>query len=106
MALRRLQRAKKVEDMPMTKRRTTQTPQGNLSKQGQEWLAEIDWDLLDQLEMEEEGQPIPMQDYQPQDQSSPTLSREPIQDPARGVLLRAMEKDASQEAPPGNTKVK
>ena len=70
MTLRRLQRAKKVEDMPMTKRRTTQTPQGNLSKQGQEWLAEVDWDLLDQLEMEEEGQPIPMQDYQPQDPPS------------------------------------
>ena len=30
----------------------------------------------------------------------------PIQDPARGVLLRAMEKDASQEASPGNKKVK
>ena len=37
---------------------------------------------------------------------SPMLSREPIQDPARGILLRAMEKDASQEAPPGNTKAK
>ena len=70
MTLRSLQKAKKVEDMPMTKRRTTQTPQGNLSKQGQKWLAEIDWDLLEQLDMEEEGQPIPMQDYQPQDQSS------------------------------------
>ena len=32
---------------------------------------------------------------------SPILSREPIQDPARGVLLQAMEKDASQGATSG-----
>ena len=88
MTLRRLQKAKKVEDMPMTKRRTTQTPQGNLPKDVKQMLAEIDWDLLEQLEMEEEGQPIPMQDYQPQDQSSPgsqtpTLSQNSIKPPLR-----------------------
>jgi len=33
---------------------------------------------------------------------SPMLSREPIQDPARGVLLQAMEKDASQGATSGS----
>ena len=71
MTLRRLQRAKKVEDMPMTKRRTTQTQRVNLPKDVKQMLAEVDWDLLEQMEMEEEGQPIPMQDYQPQDQSSP-----------------------------------
>ena len=48
--------------MKMTKRKTKQTPHVNLSKQGQQWLDEVDWDLLEELEMEEEGQTVPMRD--------------------------------------------
>jgi len=70
MTLRRLQKAKKVEDMLMTKRRTTQTQRVNLPQDVKQMLAEIDWDLLEQLEMEEEGQQIPMQDPQPQEPPS------------------------------------
>ena len=59
----------------MTKRKNTETELVSLSKQGKEWLAEVDWDLLEQLEMEEEGQPVPMQDlpdpqFKPMDQGS------------------------------------
>ena len=38
----------------MTKRQTTQTLQ--------EKLSEIDWDLLEQLDLEDEGQVLPMRD--------------------------------------------
>ena len=93
MTLRRLQKAKKVEDMPMTKRRTTQTQRVNLPKDVKQMLAEIDWDLLEQMEMEEEGQPIPMQDFQPQEPPSPrfqTLPKDtplPLRiDPPNGLL--------------------
>lgn len=48
----------------MTKRRTTQTQPESLSKQGKQWLSEVDWDLLDQMDLEEEGQHLPMQDVQ------------------------------------------
>ena len=64
----------------MTKRKDKQTQPESLSKQGKEWLAEVDWDLHEQLGMEEEGQPVPMQDFPSQ---SPEASSEP---PARGSL--------------------
>ena len=58
--------------MKTTKRQTTQTLQ--------EKLSEIDWDLLEELEQQEEGQSVPMQDLpdsqsQDQEASSP---KEPI----------------------------
>ena len=52
--------------MKTTKRQTTQTLQ--------EKLSEIDWDLLEQLDQEEEGQSIPMQDLVQTTASSPTSS--------------------------------
>ena len=63
--------------MKTTKRQTTQTPHEKLL---QKELSEIDWDLLEQLDLEEEGQAVPMQDLpdsQSQDQavSSP---KEPL----------------------------
>ena len=64
--------------MKTTKRQTTQTPQENLYKI--DWDAEIDWDLLEELDQQEEGQSVPMQDppgsqSQDQEASSP---KEPI----------------------------
>jgi len=44
----------KVVATKMTKRQTTQTLQ--------EKLSEIDWDLLEQLDLEDEGQVLPMRD--------------------------------------------
>ena len=43
-----------------TKDQTTPTLQGNPFKI--DWGKEIDWDLLEQLDMEEEGQVLPMRD--------------------------------------------
>ena len=75
MIVVRLLREKKVEDTKMTKRQTTQTQPESLSKREKQWLDKVDWDLLEQLEMEEEGQPVPMQDlpdlqFKPMDQES------------------------------------
>ena len=65
-------------DMKTTKRQTTQTPQENLYKI--DWSAEIDWDLLEELDQQEEGQSVPMQDLpgsQSQDQAA-SSQEEPI----------------------------
>ena len=43
-----------------TKDQTTQTLLEKLS--GPNWSEEIDWDLLEQLDQEEEGQVLPMRD--------------------------------------------
>ena len=51
----------------MTKRQTTPTLQ--------ETLSEIDWDLLEQLDMEEEGQVLPMRDPPQTTVSSPPLGQ-------------------------------
>ena len=39
----------------------------------QEKLSEIDWDLLEELDLQEEGQHLPMQDYQGSPQESQKL---------------------------------
>ena len=64
----------------MTKRKDKQTQPESLSKREKQWLDKVDWDLHEQLEMEEEGQPVPMQDFPSQ---SPVESSET---PARGSL--------------------
>jgi len=59
----------------------------------EEWTAEMEEEIPDFLR---EPQLADLEE------SSPILSRDPIQDPARGVLLQAMEKDASQRAISGS----
>lgn len=51
----------------MTKSEITQTLQ--------EKLSEIDWNLLEQLDQEEEGQVLPMRDPPPTTESSPPLGQ-------------------------------
>lgn len=46
----------------MTKRHTTQTQPESLSKQEKQWLSKVDWDLLAEMDLEDEGQHLPMQD--------------------------------------------
>ena len=65
----------KAVAMKTTKRRTTQTLQGNPFKI--DWGKEIDWDLLEQLDQEEEGQSIPMHDLVPTT-ASPQPSSGPL----------------------------
>ena len=45
-----------------TKRRTTRTPQESLLITGETIPKEVDWDLLDQMDEEDEGQVRPMMD--------------------------------------------
>ena len=73
----------------MSTKKGKQTQQGNLSKAVKDLLAEVDWDMHEQLEMEEEGQPVPMQD-QPSPQFK-TMSEEDSRkvvrvDPPEGFL--------------------
>jgi hypothetical protein len=69
------------------------------------WIA-LAWPEMPEEWVAEHEEEIPdfLRDPQLEDseESSPMLSREPIQDPARGVLLRAMEKDASEGAASGS----
>ena len=58
----------------------TQMTKRQIMQMRQKVQSEIDWDLLEQLDLEEEGQPVPMQDppgsqSQDQEASSP---KEPI----------------------------
>ena len=62
------------------------------SEMPEEWTAEHEEEIPDFLR-----EPL----SQDLEESSQILSRDPIQDPARGVLLQAMEKDASQGATSG-----
>ena len=62
------------------------------SEMPEEWTAEHEAEIPDFLR-----EPL----SQDLEESSQILSRDPIQDPARGVLLQAMEKDASQGATSG-----
>ena len=45
-----------------TKRRTTRTPQESLLITGETFPKEVDWDLLDQMDEEDEGQVRPLMD--------------------------------------------
>jgi hypothetical protein len=55
--------------MKTTKRQTTQTLQ--------EKLSEIDWDLLEELDQQEEGQSVPMQDLPDSQSKAMASSQEP-----------------------------
>jgi hypothetical protein len=73
--------------MKTTKRQTTQTPHEKLL---QKELSEIDWDLLEELDQQEEGQSVPMQDLpasQSQDQAA-SSQEEPIRQtiPSEAVI--------------------
>ena len=73
----------------MSKKKGKQTQLLSLSEQGKKWLEEVDWDLLEQLDMEEEGQPVPMQD--PPSLQFKTMSEEESRqvvrvDPPEGLL--------------------
>ena len=57
-----LQRDISTWGIKMTKSKIKQTQQENLSKAVKDLLAEVDWDLLEQMDLEDEPQVLPMQD--------------------------------------------
>jgi len=73
----------------MTRKKNKEQQQENLSKAVKDLLAEVDWDLLDQMDLEEEGQAVPMQN-QPSLQFkelSPEEAQKVIRvDPPNGLL--------------------
>lgn len=74
--------------MKTTKHQTKQTLLEKLS--GPDWSAEIDWDLLEQLDLEEEGQPVPMQDLPASQSQEASSQEEPIRQtiPSEAVLQK------------------
>lgn len=46
----------------MTQKKDQSASELNLSKDVQDLLAEVEWDNLEQMDMEDEGQAVPMQD--------------------------------------------
>jgi hypothetical protein len=73
----------------MTRKKNKEAQRENLLKQEKDLLAEVDWDLLEELDLEEEGQAVPMRD-QPSLQFkelSPEEARKVIRvDPPNGLL--------------------
>lgn len=69
--------------MKTTKRQTTQTLQ--------EKLSEIDWDLLEELDQQEEGQSVPMQDNPASPSKAAASSQEPA--PRQTIPLQAVIKN-------------
>ena len=78
--------------MKTTKRQTTQTPHEKLL---QKELSEIDWDLLEQLDLEEEGQAVPMQDPQGSPSQEASSQEEPIRQtiPSEAVLQKFLKSE-------------
>ena len=79
----------------MTRKKNKEAQRVNLPKDVKEMLSEIDWDLLDQMDLEEEPQAVPMQD-QPLPQFK-TVSQESYRNVSRvdefpGVLSQAPKK--------------
>ena len=73
----------------MTRKKNKEAQRVNLPKDVKQMLSEIDWDLLDQMDLEEEGQAVPMQD-QPSLQFkelSPEEAQKVVRvDPPNGLL--------------------
>ena len=73
----------------MTRKKNKEAQRINLPKDVKQMLSEINWDLLDQMDLEEEGQAVPMQD--PPSMQFKELSPEEAQkvvrvDPPNGLL--------------------
>ena len=73
----------------MTRKKNKEEQPESLPKDVKEMLSEIDWDLLEELDLEEEGQAVPMQN-QPSLQFkelSPEEAQKVIRvDPPNGLL--------------------
>ena len=78
--------------MKTTKRQTTQTQHEKLL---QKELSEIDWDLLEQLDLEEEGQAVPMQDPPGSQSQEASSQEEPIRQtiPSEAVLQKFLKSE-------------
>ena len=66
-----------------------------ITQMRQKLQSEIDWDLLEQLDMEEEGQVLPMQDPPPTTASSPPLGQPICEHPGPVPAM-----DAPPKGPP------
>jgi len=75
----------------MKKPKSKQTQPENLSKKEEKWLLEVDWDLLEELDLEDEGQHLPMRDY-PSEPSVPEQDETEPQEDIREVPSSRLKK--------------
>ena len=82
-----------------TKRRTTRTPQESLLITGETIPKEVDWDLLDQMDEEDEGQVRPLMDPTGNPlASTKNLAQEASLDPHRQLDDRVMQEIFRRQA--------
>ena len=77
-----------------TKYQTTPTQPARLSTYEKKTLAEVDWDLLAEMDAEDEGQPVPMQD----NPSTKTSTSEASPDPHRQLDDEVMQEIFRRQA--------
>ena len=82
---------KLLEGTLMKKPKSKQTEPENLSKKEEKWLSEVDWDLLEELDSEDEGQHLPMRDY-PSEPSVPEQNEIEPQEDIREVPSSRLKK--------------
>ena len=73
----------------MTRKKNKEAQPESLPKDVKQMLAEVDWDLMDQMDLDEEGQAVPMQDPPSKEfkELSPKEAQKVIRvDPPNGLL--------------------
>ena len=81
-----------------TKHETTPTQPARLSTYEKKTLAEVDWDLLAEMDAEDEGQPVPMQDNPLTKTSTSEASPDPHRQLDDGVMQEIFRRQAEAKA--------
>ncbi|MDG2067368.1 MAG: hypothetical protein P8J84_02020 [Paracoccaceae bacterium] len=81
-----------------TKYQTTPTQPARLSTYEKQTLAEVDWDLLAEMDAEDEGQPVPMQDNPSTKNPAQEASPDPHRQLDDGVMQEFFRRQAEAKA--------
>ena len=81
-----------------TKHRTTPTQPARLSTYEKKTLAEVDWDLLAEMDAEDEGQPVPMRDNPSTKNPAQDASPDPDRQLDDGVMQEIFRRQAEAKA--------
>ena len=77
-----------------TKHKTTPTQPARLSTYEKKTLAEVDWDLLAEMDAEDEGQPVPMRDNPSTKNPAQDASPDPDRQLGDGVMQEIFRRQA------------
>ena len=81
-----------------TKHKTTPTQPARLSTYEKKTLAEVDWDLLAEMDAEDEGQPVPMRDNPSTKNPAQDASPDPDRQLDDGVMQEIFRRQAEAKA--------